>query len=93
MTVCVPAPSAVVFSVAVPLAGVTLPRTFELQLVEPSANATLPPGVPAVDATFAVIATFEPAVVVAGVTGIVVVLDAGVMVTENADELEAVNWD
>jgi hypothetical protein len=81
-----------VFSVAVPLAGVTLPRTFELQLVEPSANATLPPGIPAVDARFAVITTFDPAVVVAGVAGIVVVDDAGLMVTENADEFESVNW-
>jgi hypothetical protein len=88
--VCVPAPSAVVFSVAVPLAGVTLPRTFELQFVEPSANATLPPGVPAADVRVAVIATLEPAVVVAGVVT-AVVLDAGVIVTENAGELDAVN--
>jgi hypothetical protein len=51
----------------------------------------LPPGVPAADVSVAVIATLEPAVVVAGVVT-AVVLDAGVIVTENADELEAVNW-
>jgi hypothetical protein len=88
----VPAPSAVVLSVAVPFAGVTLPSTFELQFVEPSANAMFPPGVPADDETAAESATFEPAVVVAGVV-VVVVVDAGLTVTENAAELDVANCD
>ena len=54
---------------AVPFAGVALPSTFagggDAQFVEPSRNATLPPGVPAEDVTVADSATLEPAVVVA----------------------------
>jgi hypothetical protein len=86
----------VVLSVAVPFAGVALPSTFagggDAQFVEPSRNATLPPGVPAEDVTVADSATLEPAVVVAGVV-MVEVVDAGVIVTENADEPDAANCD
>jgi hypothetical protein len=96
VTVCVPAPSAVVFSVAVPFAGTALPSTVsaggEAQFVEPSRNATLPPGVPADDETVAESATLEPAVVVAGVV-VVVVVDAGLIVSENGAELDAANCD
>ena len=81
--VCEPAPSCVVFNVAVPDASETFASVDPLSL-----NVTVPPGVPPADDTVAVTATVEPTTVAAGVVTAVVV-DAAFTTCVIADDVDA----